>query len=303
MRIFLSLSMCFLMFNFSAIAQTTDELAAQKELKEAELGALKDQVAALEGEISAIAGQMVTFPYWDKGTRGIIGLDLNAFNNWATRGDNLNSTATNIGVAFNGFANKIGEDYFWRNNGQLTLGWQKFSKADNDNSTFQKTADVFNVQSLYGRNITKTLAVSTLGELRTTFLDNAFNPAYIDLGVGLTWNPSPNFVAVFHPLNYNIIIADNAANFQSSLGCKVVADYSRDLGKGFSYRTNFSGFASYSDLSGLSNYTWINGLNFKMLGGIGVGLEYAIRKSRQETLPLGDEHFQSYFIMGVSYAL
>jgi hypothetical protein len=291
------------LIGISIQAQTTEELTAQKTAKETELATLQAQVAALEGEIATISQSLVTYPYWDKGSGGIIGADINSFNNWASRGENLNSSASNIGIAFNGFANKMGEGYFWRNNGQLTLGWQKFSKNADSDSKFEKTADVFNVQSLYGKKLSDKLAASALGELRTTFLDNSFDPAYIDLGVGFTWTPIPEFVAVFHPLNYNIIIADGNSNFESSLGCKVVADYARDLGKGVSYRTNLSGFLSYKDASGLSNYTWVNGLNFKVLGDLGVGIEYAIRRSKQETISLGDKHFQSYFLMGVSYNL
>ncbi len=299
-------------FSLGLNAQDMDAIKQEIAAKEAMLAPLKDQatplndqIAALEGEIQGLSSQLVTYPYWQKGTGGIIGLDLNSFNNWASRGPNANASATNIGIGMNGFANQIGENYFWRNNGQLTLGWQKFSAGANDDSKFNKTADVFNVQSLYGKNLSKTLAASALGELRTTFLDNSFNPAYIDLGIGVTWNPIPEFVAVFHPLNYNIIISDQNANFESSLGCKIVADYSRDLGKGVNYRTNLSAFGSYKDLSNLSNYTWINGLNFKVLGNVGVGIEYAIRSSKQETIivPPGNKHFQSYFLMGVSYAL
>ena len=283
---------------------TTDEMKAQLEEKKGSLAELKKQVKDLEKEITTISKELIEYPYWEKGGAGLLGFDFNSFNNWATRGPDLNSSSTNIGITFNGFTNKIGEDYFWKNNGSLVLGWQKFDQNDDSESGFQKTADVFNIQSLYGRNLSKSLSLSTLGELRTTFLENSFNPGYFDLGIGLTWDPTSNLTAVFHPMNYNIVIASEDIIFKSSFGCKFVVNYSRKLNEMISWRTNLSGFLSYKDIDFLSNYTWTNGINIKLINDLGVGIEYSIRQSKQETSnePLSDGDFQSYLIFGLSYA-
>ena len=295
----------FLSVSLSAQDQSSEDLKKDLAEKKDNLTALKSQVTSLEKEIAAISSQLIEYPYWEKGGSGLLGFDFNSFNNWATRGPDLNSSATSIGLSFNGFTNKIGEDYFWKNNGSLVLGWQKFDRGDEDNTGFQKTADIFNVQSLYGRNLSKTLSLSTLGELRTTFLENSFNPGYLDLGVGLTWNPAKDLTAVFHPMNYNIVIASEDIVFKSSFGCKFVVNYARKFNKVVSWRTNVSGFLSYKDVDLLSNYTWTNGFNFKLVNNLGVGIEYSIRQSKQETSsePLSDGDFQSYFLFGLTYAI
>jgi len=292
----------FTMLFYCSQAQNIDSLSAVKAEKEAAISGLKSDLAALEGEVAALNEQLITYPYWDKGLSGMVGIDINSFNNWWNRGPNLNSSAVNIGFSFNGFANKFGENYFWRSNGNLVLGWQKFSQDEDDDSDFDKVADVFNVQSLYGRKLSDKFALSAFGELRTTFLENSFNPAYLDFGIGFTWTPISELVVVFHPLNENIIIADDKFGFNSSLGCKIVADYNRAISSSVSYRSNLSAFMSYEDLDFLSNYTWINGLQVKVAKDFGIGMEFAIRRSNQETVNLEDD-FQSYFLMGLTYNL
>src|SRR5690606_41717971 len=93
------------------------------------------------------------------------------------------------------------------------------------------TTDVFHLASPYGRHITLKLAASGLLEYRTTLLNNCDAPGYLDLGIGLTWTPVQNLIVVIHPLNHNIVFADNDAVFDSSLGAKIVADYTRQIGR------------------------------------------------------------------------
>jgi len=57
----------------------------------------------------------------------------------------------------------------------------------NDSDNFEPTTDVFNISSLYGRNIAKNLAASALVEYRTTILNNFNDPGYLDAGIGFTW--------------------------------------------------------------------------------------------------------------------
>jgi hypothetical protein len=98
----------------------------------------------------------------------------------------------------------------------------------------QVAADAFNITSLFGYKLSEKLAISTLGEYRTSMLDGKFNnPGYLDLGLGATWTPITDLVVVVHPLNYNFVFADDVDGFeyQSSLGAKVVADYTKALVK------------------------------------------------------------------------
>ena len=151
-------------------------------------------------------------------------------------------------------------------------------------------------------------------EYRTTVLNNFNDPGYLDLGVGATWTPVQNLVVVIHPLNYNFVFADDDTIFNSSLGAKIVADYTRQIGA-VSFKTNLSAFASYED-SDLSNWTWTNGFAYTLWKAIGVGFDFGLRSNKQEALnyqvnTLGntdvtfdtvDNELQTFWTLGLSYA-
>ena len=295
-------------------SQTVEELTAQKTAKEAELAQLEPQLAdlqakvdGLKGEVASLLDQITPYPRWDTGLLGNIGLSTSVFNDWLQK-DQPNTTALTIATAMGGFANADFEKSFWRNSTNLTLGWLKFKDRDNTDGTinddFQVTADAFNFISLYGYKLTDKLAVSTLGEYRTSVLDGKFNnPGYLDLGLGATWTPITDLVVVFHPLNYNFVFADDDASFESSLGCKVVADYTTKIFEGLVWKSNFSGFLSYKG-DPLHNWTWINGLS-TAVKGVGIGLDFGLRGNKQEALAAGkdDNLLQTYWILGFSYAI
>jgi hypothetical protein len=281
-------------------AQSIEELEANK-------ARLQQQVATLNSELTAVNNAIAALnppPAWTKGFSGTAGFNFNQLNNWVIN-PNPNSRTSNILFSLNSFANLTKEKYFWRNSGILNLGWQKLqldSNAD-EGSEYQPTVDVLQLTSLYGYNLSKTIAASALAEFRSSVIRNAFNPAYLDIGVGATWKPDNYFVAVFHPLNYNFIFAETGSNFISSLGCKIVADYNREVYKGVRLRSNLTGFLSYKDLNELSNVTWTNGVSLNIFKGLGLGIEYALRINRQETAPADRKDLQSYFILGLSYSI
>ena len=271
-------SLCLVLFAFGLHAQTVEELKAQKAEKEA-------QIAALQGEVGALQGQIDAFPGWKFGSGGLIGLNFAQYNKWLTN-PNPNNYSSTLAFAANGFANLDREKYFWRNNGGLNLAWTKLvldSKAsDADSIDYEPTADILNIASLFGYKLNDKWAASALGEYRTSVIENFNNPGYLDIGAGLTWTPMSNLVVVFHPLNYNIVFADDDFAYESSLGCKIVADYTQALPRGVSWRSNLSAFVSYADPENLSNWTWVNGFNFKAWKGIGVGFEFGLRGNAQE---------------------
>ncbi|WGD35621.1 DUF3078 domain-containing protein [Olleya sp. YS] len=283
-------------------AQTKEELQAQKAEKQAAADALQSEADALQAQIDALPG-------WRKGMFGTIGGSISEFSNWYSQGA-ANNASGNIGFTVNGFANLIEDKFFWRNNLNVNLGWVKLDNKDiaTDSEDFNATTDVFNISSLYGRNIAKNLAVSGLAEYRTTILDNLNDPGYLDVGVGLTWTPIENLVVVAHPLNYNFVFAKNDAVFQSSLGAKIVADYTRQIGS-VSFKSNFSTFQSYEN-GDLSNFTWINSFGYNLWKMIGVGFDFGLRSNRQEaanfqgtTLSAADNKLQSYWLVGLNYQL
>ena len=144
-------------------AQETEE-----ELK-SQLGPKKDSIAAIQGRVDAIQSKIDALPGWKTGAFGTIGFSLSEFDNWYSQGT-PNVSSGNIGVTFNGFANLKQEKFFWRNSLGVNLSWVKFDDQDDptDDDSFQEATDVFNISSLYGRNIAKNLAISGLAEYRST---------------------------------------------------------------------------------------------------------------------------------------
>ena len=295
-------------------AQTKEELQTQKSEKQAIADAAQAEANALQTQIDALPG-------WKKGAFGTMGGSLSNFSNWYAQ-DKPNNASGNIGFTVNAFANLIEEKFFWRNSLTTNLNWVKLDDKDNGSdldNKFEPTTDVFNISSLYGRNIAKNIAVSALAEYRTTLLTNFNDPGYLDVGVGFTWTPIENLIVVVHPLNYNFVFADSNSVFESSLGAKIVADYTRQIGA-VNFKTNLSAFQSYKS-SDFSNWTWSNSFSYTLWKMIGVGFDFGLRSNKQEALnyalgqfnPLAvpteteptfgnvDNDLQTYYTIGLSY--
>jgi len=297
----------FLLGAASLLAQTEEELKATQKVK-------KDSIAAIQGRVDAIQGQIDALPGWKVGAFGVIGANLSGFSNWYAQGI-PNNASGNIGITINAFANLKEEKFFWRNAANVNLSWVKLDDKDDptDDSGFRETTDVFNISSLYGRKLSEKFAVSTLAEYRTTLLNNFNDPGYLDIGVGGTWTPTNNLLVVIHPLNYNFVFSNEDTIFNSSLGAKILADYTRKLGA-LNYKSNFSLFQSYES-GDLSNWTWTNSFSYTLWKMIGVGFEFGLRNNKQEALnyavnTLGDttatfdnvdNNLQTYWTLGLSY--
>ncbi|WP_228852782.1 DUF3078 domain-containing protein [Aegicerativicinus sediminis] len=302
--LFLLLAMISLVQTF---AQTEDELKAAKSAKE-------DSIKAIQGRVDAIQKQLDAIPGWKVGAFGVIGGSFSEFTNWYAQGSPNNSSGS-VGITFNAYANLKQEKFFWRNSLNTNLKWVKFDDRDDDTDEpkFEPTTDVFNLSSLYGRNLSKSWAASALMEYRTTLLDNFNDPGYLDLGVGLTWTPISDLVVVIHPLNYNFVFSSEDVIYESSLGAKIVGDYTKSFGK-LNFKSNLSVFLSYEG-SDYSNWTWLNSFNYTVWKNFGVGLEIGLRGNKQEALDyavntLGetdatfdsiDNKLQSYYTIGLSY--
>ncbi len=300
----------FLVGAFTMTAQTEEELKV-------DLANKKDSIGAIQGRADAIQAQIDALPGWKVGAFGTIGGSISEFNNWFAQGIPNNSSG-NIGFTVNAFANLQQEKFFWRNSLNTNLNWVKLDNQDdpNDEDGFRQATDVFNLSSLYGQKLSEKLAISGLAEYRTTILSNFNDPGYLDFGVGATWTPIPNLVVVVHPLNYNFVFANDNTIFNSSLGAKIVADYTRQIGA-VSFKTNLSAFQSYES-SDLSNWTWTNSFAYTLWKKIGVGFDFGLRNNRQETLNFVrnlaatpdpnatfenlDNEVQSYWTLGLSYA-
>ncbi len=308
-RIFLFI--CLVVATNLSFGQTESELKA-------EIGPKKDSIAAIQGRVDALKAQIAALPGWKYGAFGTIGANISKFDNWYSQGS-PNVSSGNIGITANTFANLKQEKFFWRNALNVNLSWVKFDDQDDptDDDSFREATDVFNITSLYGRNITKTIAASALGEYRTTILNNFNDPGYLDLGIGATWTPIDNLVVVVHPLNYNFVFSKTDAVYESSLGAKILVDYTKSFGK-LNLKSNLSAFQSYKS-SNLSNWTWINSLGYTVWKNIGLGFEFGLRGNKQESLAAAvdaataamstqvptfdsiDNKTQSYWLFGLTY--
>ena len=289
-----------------------------KEELETELKTKKDSISAIQGRADAIQGQIDALPGWRVGAFGTIGGSLSNFNNWYSQGTPNNSTG-NIGFTVNGYANLVQDKFFWRNALSANLNWVKLDNKDTDldDDSFNPTTDVFNLSSLYGRKVSDKWAVSALTEYRTTLLNNFNDPGYLDFGVGMTWTPITDLIVVIHPLNYNFVFSKGDTVFDSSLGAKIVADYTRQIGA-INFKSNLSMFQSYKS-GDLSNWTWTNSFGYTLWKMIGVGFDFGLRSNKQEALnyalsqfdPMGtgeiptfdnvDNDLQTYWTLGLSY--
>ena len=243
-----------------------------------------------------------------------IGGNISGFSNWYAR-TAPNVSAGNLGITFNGFANLIEKDFFWRNSVNINLGWVKLDNKDiaTDSQRFETASDVFTLSSLYGRNINSKWAVSGMAEYRSTFIDNFNNPGFLDIGLGITWTPISSLVVVMHPANYNIIFSSGESIYSSSTGAKVLATYNTSL-SGVKLNSSLSLFQSYKS-SNFSNWTWTNSLGYTLWKGIGLGFEFGLRDNRQEALnnalisnsnaTMGaiENKLQSYWLFGFNYSL
>lgn len=293
-------------------AQTDIQKAA--DLK-SQLGPKNDSIAAIQARIDAIKGEIDALPGWRKGLFGTIGANLSGANNFFNQAL-PNNTSGNIGIGLNGFANLKREKYFWNNNININLQWVKIDDRDDDTDSdeFNGTNDIINLTSLFGYNLTPKIAASALTEYRTSVIDNFNDPGYLDFGIGATWLPLDGLVVVVHPLNFNIVFADeNDAAFESSTGAKIVIDYTRQLAA-INFKTNFTTFQSYES-GNLSNWTWTNKFGYTLWNGIGLGFELGLRESTQEslanalltdpaaTLDNVDSPLQTYWLFGLNYSL
>ncbi len=296
------------------LAVSYGQSQTEEELK-SKLATKKDSIAAIQGRANALQAQLDALPGWKLGAFGTIGGSLSNFSNWYAQGI-PNNASGNIGFTLNAYANLQQDKFFWRNALTTNLNWVKLDDKDDpdDDSGFREATDVFNLSSLYGRKMSDKFAISTLMEYRTTLLSNFNDPGYLDLGVGATWTPITNLVVVLHPLNYNFVFSDEDTIFDSSLGAKIVADYTRQLGA-VSFKSNLSLFQSYKS-EDLSNWTWTNSFGYTLWKMIGVGFDFGLRNNRQEALnyqinTLGnttatfdnlDNELQTYWTVGLSYS-
>lgn len=297
-----------LLFSLSLLnAQTKDSLKIEQKK-------FKDSIDTLQKKVDGIQSEIDGLPGWRLKAFGTIGGSVSGFNNWYGK-NTPNSSVGNFGININAFADLMEDKFFWKNATNINISWVKFDDKDDDTDSdkYEVATDVFNLSSLYGYKLSEKIAISAFGEYRSTLVENFNNPGFLDLGLGFTWTPITNLVVVLHPLNYNFVFSKGDNIYESSLGAKIVADYSKTFGK-FNIKTNLSVFQSY-ETSDYSNYTWTNSFAYTIWKNFGLGFDFGLRKNKQEALNFAlktdpsatfdniDNDLQSYWLFGLNITL
>jgi len=283
--------------NIDALKSQISEKSATIAKKEAEINKLKGEIAKIQKDLDLDAG-------WRFNTSGVLGFSIAGSQNWI-KGSNPDSKTSDITGIFNGNAKLNKPKYFWFNEGNINLAWQKLvlnsKEATDEEKEYKNVADILKLTSIFGYKLTQDIAISALGQYNSSIYKNFNNPGILDIGAGATWTPHqiPNFLLTVHPLNYHIVFQDDNAEKQSALGTKIFTSYKTDLVKGIKWQTTLDGFLEYgsSDPS-LNEYTWNNTLSFPAWKGIGIGINFGLRNSALESSDL-----QSYYRLGLSYNL
>ena len=287
-------------------AQEVDVVALKKQIAEktAVVGEKQSQIDVLNKEIAAIKKKIDLYAGWKFNASGVFGFSFASFQNWSKQ-VNPDSRVSNITGLFKGSALLDKPKYFWRNEGNINLGWQQLvlnaKVANEEEKEYKNVADILTLTSLFGYKITKDIAASGLGQYSSSIVNNFNNPGIFDIGAGATWTPhqAPNLVFTVHPLNYHIVFQKGDLETQSALGTKIFASYFATLYKGIKWSTDLNGFLEYVESApSLSEYSWNNSLSIPAWHGIGIGIGFGLRSAAIESSDL-----QSYYNIGLSYNL
>ena len=289
-------------------AQTLEELQSQKADLEAKLAVAQGEADGFAGEIAGLEDQIKKLSGWITGLGGTVGFGFNKSNGWIAN-PNPDASSSSLNIGLTAFANQDKDKSLWYNKALITKSWVDVNTSaipDSVGLFKQSTVDIVNLSSLYGYKITKSLALSGLGELNTS-IENFLSPGTLDIGAGVTYTGVPNLVVVVHPLNYHIGFGADGIDTQGALGAKIRADYGRDLmisGKKITWSSTLTSFIPYSDSKNdsgdvvdLFEYTWLNSLAFEVWKGIGVGISFGLRDADFEDL----DESQNFYSLGLSY--
>ncbi len=288
-----------------SIGQSVIELKEKRAEIEALKAEVQAEVDAYQAEIDVIDSELEILGGWQKGLLGSVGLNFARQRNLATS-PNPNSSTSSLAIGVNAYANSIREDDFWRNKAVINLGWQSLDTdtQDDEKDGFldDRTIDLLNISSLYGRKISETLALSGLGELNSSIF-NLFNPGTVDLGAGLTYSPNSDLVVVVHPINYHIAFSrTEGVSSEGAGGAKIRADYNHTFPNGLGWASTLTSFIPYQSKDPtLFEYTWLNSLNYTIAGGVGLNLTLGLRSSEFERLTPESSKTQTWYSFGVSY--
>lgn len=311
MKKLLLLSAVFCAFAISGFAQETmtlDELKALKSEKEAVVGGIASEIAAIDKRI-------LEFPGWVFGAGILFGVDFAGQNNWyAIQGAAAEQQSQAFSVGLGAFGNYNTSKYYWRNN--LGVNWGRtLLSIGTGNTGTESTLEIgtLDLTSMGGYFIwQEKLAASARAKWSTVLFD--LSPGSITASAGLSYLPIKNMELWVHPLAYQYNYPGD--EFTSATGASFGGSYTGNLLPGIAWTSTLEGFYSYVDdadagllASDLHNWTWTNGFTVANLWkGVGVGLSVALRQNRQLANFFGAPeadwgNLQSQYNLGFAYSI
>lgn len=161
--------------------------------------------------------------YWISNGNFSLNFAQSHLSNWAGGGESSLNGISKILYKLN-----YEKDYTkWTNSLDLALGYTVLGDADP-----MKTDDRIEINSMFGLNAREHLYYSLAFSFKSQFMDGfdysndsttpisrAFAPAYITLGLGMDWEPSPHFQINFSPLTGRLtIVTDQRLADQGAFG-------------------------------------------------------------------------------------
>ncbi len=297
------MALTLLFFCGALTAQTIEQLKTNLDDTKKEITRLMDERDKLEKEIENQSASGWVFG----GTGGVV-FNSAGFSNWVNGGDNSSTIAGSLNL----YANNNQDRYFWNNTGQFKLGYVNNATGSLFDSgievpdtislpslptfdNWQRNLDEIYITSLFGYKLSEQLAVSVLGDLRSTFKDFA-DPGYVSFGAGLTWTPNNKLKVVVHPATWRGLLVQTDAkkvgfgwdvndlepNLKGEFGAKIMLDYKDEVARNLFWNSNLSAFFSYTDFNN-PEVQWTNTFSYTLNKFISLTLEHALRYYKPET--------------------
>ncbi|MEZ4686199.1 MAG: DUF3078 domain-containing protein [Bacteroidia bacterium] len=227
---------------------------------------------------------------WKQGVTLSLNFNNTGFSNyWQGGGAN----AIGIGGLVNMYADYNKGKFQWANTLDLAYGRTKVG-----DQPFLKSDDRIELNSKAGYKLQPKLLAGVLLNFRTQFdlgfnggipddpntpanstniISRAFNPAYLNLGLGLDWQPSENTSIAFAPLNAKLTIVGNEAlrplyvpaedigkAVRFELGTNLLVKYRRQIAENVTYQTSANFFSNYLNNFGNVDVNWDQLFSFKV---------------------------------------
>ena len=240
-------------------------------------------IAFLLFGITCLSAQDATKP-WQRGGVLTVNFSNTGFGNyWQSGGINT--------IAVNGLANLFADyeknKFQWRNTLDLAYGQSKLGKA-----SFLKSDDRIEFNSKAGRKLTDKLLASAMLGFRTQFdegrdfsnpdvaaplISQTFAPAFINLGLGLDYQPNKDISIFFAPINNKTTIVsierlrplyfpkdnlDKAVRYE--LGTNLGLKLRKPIAENVTYSTTANFFSNYLKNFGRVDVNWDQLLTFQI---------------------------------------